>query len=269
MLKTLTSFWMQSKSVIPGLLGILTLFMSVWFLSQEKPGVAGTGFAAGGFMLFLSMLDRFEVLEWLGLKTKMRDLQRDIDEGAELLKKIHSVAAAFAPSMLEFTSRVGRWSGPPPAEVTYRLSQHVREILKDAGQTEQQIRETLAPWANIVARDVYAAAQEEFKRREAQLKRDWPMPISDLEGYNKAIAAKNDRSDLLKLLQDHPGYTPTKYAELLEATAKDLPNWVEQQVASAFHAHVQAWGPELRYLDEHQEFRVPLHWFEALKHEMK
>jgi hypothetical protein len=263
----------ESTSGLLFLAGAVNLTLGTWAVIAHDGAIAGIGLTAGLVLLFAATIDRFESLKGLGVEAKTRQLTQKIEEADELIARIKNLAELSTSTLVDFSSKMGRWDSAPVPREAHALVLRVREQLAALGTDDNVIRSILRPWALVTCRDLARwlvtaladAVQAEIKRMEVE-QQGISQPISEIDRarHGTLIArsreARRAREELMRL-----GLTLDEFPEgilgLVDATADLTPNaaqdcrhllsqWLAEFVSLRDRADFEDAGRCLRELDK-------------------
>lgn len=108
--------------------------------------IAVTKLAVGLILVLSATIDRFELLEGLGMKAKTRTLDKKIEEADLLVRKLRNLTELSAREMLNIHCRFIRQGRSPTLSQTMRLVEELRETMIQTGLTEEAVRSAVSPW---------------------------------------------------------------------------------------------------------------------------
>ena len=142
--------------------GLANLAIGSYFALRSSVGIAATSLTAGLVLLFAATIDRFESLKGLGIEAKTRKLDSKIQQADEALDRLREFAELTSAVVINYGTKIGRWSEAPTANESYDLAQRTHTILAGLESKPDQIREILEPWALMMCGDLGAALTREL-----------------------------------------------------------------------------------------------------------
>lgn len=254
--------------------GLVNLGLGSWRMWTGDATLAAAGLSAGLILLVASTVERFELVKGLGMEAKTREITQKIDEAKTILDQVRRVATISGSTLIQLSSRAGRWDSATPADEAYRLVTEVTAVLKAAGSSEDAIREARLPWAKVTARDLVYTLLKDYLERlqvvaremEERLRIGFKRPIqADDPVYLSAIEAKRTlgehRTAVTDVLRD---FAIDEFAERLRSVLKDPPEGVPSDAVEALRSSVDEWAQELEYLAKHLDLRSSDKWLSRL-----
>lgn len=134
--------------------GGVNLAVGTWSAFNSQTAIAATSLTAGLVLLFAATIDRFESLKGLGVEAKTRQLDQKIEQADEALKRLRELAELTGATLVDLSSKMGRWDSAPSPREAYALAQKVRATLVSLGSDPSTLRQALQPWARIACLDL-------------------------------------------------------------------------------------------------------------------
>lgn len=137
--------------------GIVNLGVGTWSAAHDQAVIAATSLTAGLVLLFAATIERFESLKGLGMEAKTRQLDQKIEQADDALHRVRELTELTGATLVELTSKMGRWDSAPGPRDSFALAQKVRSIMSSLGSEPSNINAALRPWARILCHDLAIA----------------------------------------------------------------------------------------------------------------
>lgn len=219
---------MDGKKVLYGLAnwallaaGMVNLVVGTVAAVRDSGVIAATSLTAGLVLLLAATIERFESLKGLGVEATTRKLNEKIDEAETTLRKVRALGELVSASLMDLTSRMGRWDSAPSPRHTIEVAAAVRRNMMDLGSDRQVISAALRPWATMMCRDIYVGFYEALRKAVAD-----EMAQSNTKRLAAGINDVNDPryaqydADIQKAMH----YMEVRLVEALQFTVDDYPS---------------------------------------------
>jgi len=98
-------------------------------LATHDVAAALAGLGAGAFLIFGATIDRFELMEGLGLKAKTRKLDETIQKATAVTAELKVLAEVPGATLISLASKVGRYDAAQSQTEAIDLAEKVRGVL--------------------------------------------------------------------------------------------------------------------------------------------
>lgn len=222
----LSKWHLATACLLFGVSGVICLGVGLYrliWLSTLELGLATLG--AGLALLFASLFGHFESFKIWGVEAKIKRLNETVDKAEEALAQLRSLTDLTGEALMRLYCGLGRYTQPPPLLELDAIAGNVRALLTDAGRSEQQVRQMLAPWVSTMS---FAAHKNVRERLEAIL---GPLRIDLIN--RKCIAEPNELLTLVPRIDSVEGYTAKEADEILGCSAEEIASRIISMIADA------------------------------------
>jgi hypothetical protein len=143
--------------------GLANLGIGTFHAVQGFVALAATSLTAGLVLLFAGTIERFELLQGLGMTARTKKLDEKLEQADEALSNLRALAELTGAALIEQNSKIGRWTAAPTPKAQYELAQSVRSTLDTLGSTQETIAATLRPWIRTTMNDLAYALTDDLR----------------------------------------------------------------------------------------------------------
>jgi hypothetical protein len=235
---------------------------------------AVTSLTAGLVLIFAATIDRFELLQGLGMKAQTRQLDEKLEQADDALAQLRELAELTGAALVDLSSKSGRWSAAPSPSDQYEFGQSVRSVLKTLGSGGDVITTKLRPWASVMCYDLAfaltddlrEALQETLANISRQLTDITSQPINPADPmYLRATAEQREVLEFLQQRLNNIGYLdlgdfPDKFLDLFDKVPL-----LDEAVIGPMRVKARSLADSMRILKENMEIPDPQRWFAEIE----
>jgi hypothetical protein len=259
----LSKWHLVTACLLFGVSGVICLVAGLYrliCLPSLELGLATLG--AGLALLFASLFGHFESFKIWGVEGKIKQLNETVDKAEEALAQLRSLTNLTGEALMRLYCGLGRYTEPPSLLELDAIAGNVRALLTEAGRSEQQVREMLAPWVSTMS---VAAHKNVRERLDAIL---GPLRIDLIN--RKFIAEPNELLTLVPRIESVEGYTAKEADKIRRCSAEEVsiriisiiteaPELTDKQRDELMQFASQA-SEEVRYLAANYALRDKTFW---------
>ena len=220
----------------------------------DKPDGAIAIFAAAGGCLFFVYLDKFQEIEGLGVKARLRktidvadqkleEVERKIEEAEELFKNLRSVSVTMASMNFPVLARLGRWGLMSKKRQQQILAKEMVKGLTSCGVPREEIDNAMHDFNFMILFDMSEPIRERMVEivRERSGDEKAQLEESDLVKRLKKAKYQDWPTAVREAMDGVPGLTQDDKAKLLSTYAENI--------------------KDIEHYAKHGEIRRPDVWF--------
>lgn len=162
--KAFRAFTTFIQRVLIAFASMASILLGLYLAYSNNVGSAVACFTTGIVLFLFSNLDLFESIKAPGIEATMRKIDAKVEIVQELAEKVASTSATTAEFCMEIMVRVGRLSGPIPRNQAQQLVEKMSVQLRTLNVSASTIDLILAPWNEIVAKDLIRPAYVQLQR---------------------------------------------------------------------------------------------------------
>lgn len=253
------------------LLGSVNLIFGTWSVIQNNATSSTIGLTAGLLLLLAASIDRFEILKGLGIEARTRKLDQKIIEVEELLSRMRELAEMSGATLIDQSTKIGRWGGAPLPSSQYELVTRVKSNLLKLGTTQEEIEKIIRPWIRITLSDLSRAISAKYNEATDQVVRDAERAKNQFgssisaENFEAHSSAAREWSELLDYRNSlyKNGFDINDFPGSLALYYKDFPK-LPSAVKSAVVDEIESWRAEIDFLKKHGDLNSKERWFNVL-----
>lgn len=264
-----TGFLYGATNWLLFLAGTSNLFVGTISAARGSAPLAATCLTAGLVLLFAATIDRFELLQGLGMKAQTRKLDEKLEEASDALQRLRELAELAGSALIDLNSRSGRWVSPPSPGDQYAFGQSVKLTLEALGCNAAVINGRLAPWARVMCQDLAFALTDDLRDAlktklgniAQYLAAKTRQPISPTDtGYLGAIAESTAVNEHLQRLNGIGQFRLEDFPDAFLRLFGNVPLLAETIVGPT-RAKAQSFADSMRALRETMTIPDAQSWF--------